>query len=150
MELYEARLIDPPTAEALARLIPQLSPSLPIPSAATLQRIADSPSAHLLLARSDRTIVGTLTLILFESPSGRHARIEDVVVDAPARRQGIGEALVREAIRIASAEQADEIRLSSNPSRQAAHRLYTRLGFSRYETGVFSIKPVRPDDAPTR
>src|SRR5207245_250407 len=74
-------------------------------------------------------IVGNLTLVLFRIPPGMRAWIEDVVVDDGARGRGVGEALNEEAIRRAAAAGARSVDLTSRPSREAANRLYRRLGF---------------------
>ena len=58
-----------------------------------------------------------LTLVTFPIPTGTRAWIEDVVVDGSARGQGAGEALTREAIRLAEAAGARTIDLS--PARPA-------------------------------
>jgi ribosomal protein S18 acetylase RimI-like enzyme len=67
--------------------------------------------------------------------------IHDVVVDEAARGKGVGEALTREAQRIAVEAGADSIRLSTRPHREAAHRLYERLGFEPVETDVYVWRP---------
>ena len=56
----------------------------------------------LLAYGDDGAIIGTLTLVSYRVSSGPKARIEDVIVDESARGQGVGEALVREAIRRAT------------------------------------------------
>jgi ribosomal protein S18 acetylase RimI-like enzyme len=81
--------------------------------------------------------VGTLTLAVFRQPTSVHARIEDVVVDEPHRGGGIGEALVREGLRIAKQRGATVVALTSAPKREAANRLYQRLGFQRDLTNVY-------------
>ena len=70
---------------------------------------------------------------------GETAWIEDVVVDAAARGRGIGEALVREALALACREGVARVMLTSNATRRAAHRLYERMGFVRYETDCFRL-----------
>jgi ribosomal protein S18 acetylase RimI-like enzyme len=76
-------------------------------------------------------IIGTLTLALFPIPTGVRAWIEDVVVDELARGRGAGAALTLEALRIARERGARTVDLTSRPSREAAGRLYERLGFER-------------------
>jgi len=49
-------------------------------------------------AQQNGEIVGTLTLVLFRTPTGRKAWIEDVVIDEAARGQGAGEGLDRVAL----------------------------------------------------
>ena len=124
---------------AINRLLPQLSRSAPPLDAGTLERIATRDGNTLLAARSAGNIVGMLTLVTFPIPTGTRAWIEDVVVDGSARGQGAGEALTREAIRLARAAQARTIDLSSRPSRGAAHRLYLRLGFQIRDTAMYRL-----------
>lgn len=124
--------------EAFARLTPQLSSSAPPPGRDELATIIDSPATHLLVAHDeDGRIVGSLTLVLFRIPTGMRAWIEDVVVDAEARGQGVGEALNRYALDVAAEHGARSVDLTSRPSREAANRLYRRLGFEPRETNVY-------------
>src|SRR5262249_10395342 len=99
-----------------------------------------SPCTVLLVAR-DRTqggrIVGSLTLAVFRIPTGVRAWIEDVVVETSARGKGAGEALSRAALDIASARGARTVELTSRASREAANRLYQRIGFKTRETNVY-------------
>lgn len=125
--------------EAFARLMPQLSPRLGAPSREELRRVAGSETGELLAAVAGERIVGVLTLAWYDAPSGRKAWIEDVVVDAAARGRGIGEALVREALALARREGVARVMLTSNAARRAAHRLYERMGFVRYETDCFRL-----------
>ena len=78
-----------------------------------------------------------LTLVLFRIPTGLRAWIEDVVVDASARGAGVGEALNRFALDQARSAGATTVDLTSRPSREAANRLYRRLGFVQRETNVY-------------
>lgn len=126
--------------EAFARLIPQLSKSNPPPSAGELAAIAASDASILLIARDpecDGDIVGSLTLVIFRIPTGARAWIEDVVVDESARGRGVGEALNRHALDRARADGCRTVDLTSRPSREAANRLYRRIGFTPRETNVY-------------
>lgn len=129
--------VDDALVDAVQRLVPQLSSSTPPPSRVELEIIVAGPSTMLLLARHGRTTVGMLTLAIFRIPTGIRAWIEDVVVDAAARGQGVGDALTREAVRIAGTHGARTVELTSRPSREAANRLYQRLGFERRDTNVY-------------
>lgn len=123
--------------EAMVRLLPQLSSSAPPPTAADIGEIVGSPATLLLLARVGGQIVGSLTLALFRLPSGMRAWIEDVVVDGSARGHGVGEALNRAALEAARHRGARTVDLTSRASREAANRLYQRLGFVARETNVY-------------
>ena len=129
--------VTPDVIAAFERLIPQLSSSNPPPTEAELRRIVDSDSTLLLLAEDDGVIVGSLTLALFQIPTGLRAWIEDVVVDSSARGKGVGETLNRFVLDEAKRRGATTVDLTSRPSREAANRLYQRLGFVRRDTNVY-------------
>lgn len=122
---------------ALHRLIPQLSSSSAPMTADELREIIASDSSVLFIARVDGRIVGSLTLATFRIPTGIRAWIEDVVVEESARGHGVGEALNRAAIAEAKRRGAKTVDLTSRPSREAANRLYLRLGFVARETNVY-------------
>ena len=124
--------------EAFARLIPQLSKSNPPPTKAQLEAIVNSDACHLLLARDDAgTFVGSLTLVVFPIPTAVRAWIEDVVVDGEARGMGVGAVLNTYALDLSRSLGAATVDLTSRPSREAANRLYQRLGFEPRETNVY-------------
>lgn len=128
------------TAELISAfevLIPQLSSSNPPPTALELQEIVSSEASVLFIARVEGKIVGSLTLATFRIPTGLRAWIEDVVVDSSARGHGVGEALNTAAIEEARVRGAVTVDLTSRPSREAANRLYQRLGFVQRETNVY-------------
>ena len=124
--------------DAVSRLVPQLSSSAP-PSAGELEEIIRSQATSLLVARDGDVIVGTLTLAVFRIPTGVRAWIEDVVVDESTRGRGVGEALTHEAVELARAAGARSVELTSRPTREAANRLYRRLGFEPRETNVLRL-----------
>ena len=116
----------------MAALVPQLSRSAPPPTRDLLEWIVqDDPHTTLFLAYDDEQIVGMLTLAVFPVPTGRRAWIEDVVVDDTARGSGVGAALVEAALGRASDVGARTVDLTSRPDREAANRLYVRLGFEQ-------------------
>jgi len=127
----------PDLVETIGRILPQLSKSSPAPTTAEIAEIIDSPASDLLVARVDGRIVGTLTLVIFRIPTGMRAWIEDVVVDDAARGQGVGEALNRFALDVAKQRGCKTVDLTSRPSREAANRMYQRIGFQARETNVY-------------
>jgi ribosomal protein S18 acetylase RimI-like enzyme len=118
-------------------LVGQLSSSAPAPTAAELGEIISSPACRLFVARLEGRIVGSLTLVLFRIPTGLRAWIEDVVVDDAARGTGVGGALNRAALAEAQRFGAKTVDLTSRPSREAANRLYLRLGFVARNSTVY-------------
>ena len=123
--------------EAFARLLPQLSRSAPRLGPDELDAVVSHQANTVLVARSGGTVTGTLTLVMFPLPTGLRAWIEDVVVDEAARGQGTGEALTHEALRIAREAGARTVDLTSRPAREAAGRLYERLGFTIRESRLY-------------
>ncbi len=123
---------------AVGGLVAQLSLSAPAPTAKELEGIVTSPATRLLLAqRGDGVVAGMLTLALYRIPTETCAWIEDVVVDEQARGRGIGERLIRSALRLAEAEGVAVVDLTSRPTREAANRLYRRIGFQARETNIY-------------
>ena len=137
MKVEEVREVSGELVEAFARLTPQLSRSSPSPGELELERIVQSYATRLLVATVDGAIVGSLNLAVFWIPTGLRAWIEDVVVDESVRGQGIGAALNQEALKVAQDQGARTVDLTSRPSREAANRLYQRLGFKQRETNVY-------------
>ena len=123
--------------QAFGVLVPQLSRSNPAPTRAELEALVASEASTLFVARVDGRIAGSLTLAMFRIPTGVRAWIEDVVVDESARGHGVGEALNRAALDHARANGAITVDLTSRPSREAANRLYKRMGFEQRDTNVY-------------
>jgi ribosomal protein S18 acetylase RimI-like enzyme len=129
--------------KALETLIPQLGAHKIPPTWEELIKLVTSESSLLLVARQpkeDNPIVGILCLTIYRVPTGLRSIIEDVIVDENARRQGIGEALMRYAIDLAREAGADGVSLTSNPKREAANQLYRSLGFELRKTNPYYYK----------
>jgi ribosomal protein S18 acetylase RimI-like enzyme len=129
----------PELRDELAVLLPQLNPSLPILSVEHLAAVIADPAATLLVAREGRVIVGIAAAVVYTTPIWVKARIEDVVVDQAARGRGVGEALVKECVEVARGRGAGIVELQSARSREAANRLYPRLGFALRDSNVYRL-----------
>ena len=127
--------------EAFTHLLPQLTPGRAGPTLGELNAIASAPGTNLLVARDAEAVVGTLTLLLYRIPSGVRGWIHDVVVDESARGRGVGSALVDEALRIAEAAGVASVHLTARAHREAAHRMYRRLGFVEHPSQVLVWRP---------
>lgn len=128
--------------EAVARLLPQLSSRRSPPNLIELVELVATPGTSLFVARGeDGAVVGMLTLVLYRVPTGVRGWIHDVVVDEAARGQGAGEALTREALRLAEHAGAISVELTTRPQRESANRLYQRLGFTPRMTNVYVWYP---------
>jgi GNAT superfamily N-acetyltransferase len=141
MVIKRVKVVDEPLMKALANLLPQLSLSATLPTAQYVEELISREDTYLFVACGESgKIVGMLTLLIVAIPTSRKAWIEDVVTDKSHRGEGIGEALVKRAVEVARAEGAKRIYLTSNPKREAAHRLYKRCGFEQYDTAVFRLE----------
>ncbi len=96
--------------------------------------ISASPCDTLFVAELGGDVVGTFQTTLTRKLTGRGRlvlTVEAVQTRADMRGRGIGEAMMRAAIRMARDAGAGQVQLSSNMQREAAHRFYERLGFAR-------------------
>jgi ribosomal protein S18 acetylase RimI-like enzyme len=132
-----ATSVDADLVAAVTALLPQLSRSAPPPTHEQLARIVADPDTTLFVAEDGGRIIGTLTLVAFEIPTGRRALIEDVVTDAAARGMGVASALVDAALAHAASIGARTVDLTSRPHREDANRLYVKLGFEQRTTNVY-------------
>jgi ribosomal protein S18 acetylase RimI-like enzyme len=134
------RLSSPTVADLadLNALLAQLAPGNAPLTEAQLADIMAAPSHDLLITRGPNgRIAGMALLVVIRKLSGLQAWIEDVAVNGAHRNQGIGEALVRAAVGMAQSHGASGVYLTSRPEREAANRLYLRLGFEKRETNVY-------------
>jgi ribosomal protein S18 acetylase RimI-like enzyme len=124
--------------EAFARLVPQLSTSNPPPDRAAVEAMLRSPVTSQFVARGDDgRMIGVATLVVFRIPTAMRAWIEDVITDEAVRGQGVGEALTRAMLDRARELGCATVDLTSRPSREAANRLYQRVGFELRKTNVY-------------
>jgi ribosomal protein S18 acetylase RimI-like enzyme len=97
-----------------------------------VRRYLEQSGAHILLAVGSEGPVGllsySLTLDLYHAaPAGE---IEDVTVTPSVQGQGIGEALVREAMRRLKAEGCAEIGVITSRDNRRAQGVYRRAGLT--------------------
>ncbi|MGC4043285.1 MAG: GNAT family N-acetyltransferase [Armatimonas sp.] len=120
----------------LADLATQLRGKEPIPvTVEWLTALVAFPMTWLLVAEAPETgAIGMLTLSALPRVTGWIPWIEGVVVDEAARGQGIGKALLEQAVELATAQGFDSVNLSSRPHREAANALYESLGFELVPT----------------
>ena len=105
------------------------------------QRSVGSPGTRIFVAENDeKHIVGCATLCVYESPTGRKASVEDVVVLQAYRGQGIGRTLLQRIIDFAGTKLSPiDLHLTSSPWREEANALYLALGFEKRDTNVYKM-----------
>jgi ribosomal protein S18 acetylase RimI-like enzyme len=140
MKIIDIKEVDEELMESMDRLIVQLNPHADLPDRAAINEIIQSHATVLLMVKEDGHWAGSLSLVIYDIPTGRQARIEDVVVDNSFRGRGIGKALMEEAIKRARGVGAKAVSLTSRPSRIAANQLYVNMGFERHETNVYMLR----------
>ncbi|MEO7268294.1 MAG: GNAT family N-acetyltransferase [Knoellia sp.] len=100
----------------------------------------DADPAHELVVLEDGgEVIGTLQLSLLPSLSrggALRAQVEAVRVASSRRGQGLGEELFRWAIDEARRRGAVIVQLTTDASRDGAHRFYERLGFVASHVGM--------------
>ncbi|KAL9546703.1 hypothetical protein MBANPS3_006538 [Mucor bainieri] len=103
----------------LLHVLKQLSNS--VTEQSTRQAISSNQN-HVLVAIDEKgAIVGTTTLACLYCVTGTRVHIEDVVVDSDHRGKD----------------------LTSRPEREAANRLYAKLGFVKRDTNVYRfVAPI--------
>jgi ribosomal protein S18 acetylase RimI-like enzyme len=112
--------------------------------AGTLLAAAVRARGEVLAARDEAgSLLGTVTLVAPGSPARRLATFDELelhllAVRPDARRRGIGESLVRDALERAKAQGARGVVLWTQPMMDAAQRLYRRCGFERDASADFS------------
>ena len=139
LEIFEVKEACDGYVESINRLLAQLSSSGRCLTFGQLQAMVDCAASHLFLARRNGEIVAMLTLGEYLAPTGRKMWIEDVVVDAAARGNSFGRAMVEYAVGYARALGDGALMLTSRPSRIAANALYRSSGFEQKETNVYKM-----------
>jgi ribosomal protein S18 acetylase RimI-like enzyme len=113
-------------------------PADPSAYESALDEIAATPGNEVLVAEVGGAVVGMCQLLTFrhlQERGGRCAEIESVHVDERLRSSGIGGTLLEAAVARAEAAGCYRVQLTSNKSREAAHRFYERHGFAASHEG---------------
>jgi ribosomal protein S18 acetylase RimI-like enzyme len=124
-------------AEALARLLAQVSSRAAPLSPERVREVLRTPSTSVLVARLDGEIVGMAVLLTLTTLSGDTGYVEEVVVDESARGQHVSTALMRALLDLAARKGMHFVDLTSRPSRDAANDLYRSLGFTLRQTNCY-------------
>ena len=105
-----------------------------------LRTIIEDSTSQLFIMRDNEHIMGMLTLGHYTSPTGRKVWVEDVVVSAEYRGEGLGRKLINHAIEYCRENLSPcTLMLTSNPARSAANELYRTSGFEPKQTNVYKM-----------
>ena len=105
-----------------------------------LRAIIEDSASQLFVMRDDERIMGMLTLGHYTSPTGRKVWVEDGVVSAEYRGEGLGRKLINHAIEYCRDNLSPcTLMLTSNPARVAANELYRTSGFEPKQTNVYKM-----------
>lgn len=138
--------------DALLRLYAEIRPDGPVTERTdqldgTWLRMLDDPAVLVAVAQQGPALVATAMLAIVPSVAkgpSPFGVIEHVVTAASARGQGFAERVMRFAIERAWQADCYKVVLLSGQTREAAHRLYGRLGFDGDTERGFELK--RPPD----
>lgn len=97
-------------------------------------------NVHVILCKIDSKVVGTALLSTYKVISGYRGMVDDVVVDSQQRGKGIGRKLMERLLKEGKQLGLDEILLFTGHHRAAAISLYTSLGFTMRESGVYNLR----------
>ena len=140
MEIIEVYSLTEGQVSDLRQLMSELTPDITV-SAEMLENVVNASGTHLFAAIDDGHIVGCASLCVFDSPTGRKASVEDVVVLSSYRGKHIGKDLMEHVISYACRELKNvDLHLTSRPTRVAANALYQSLGFEKRETNCYKMK----------
>ncbi|CAM5669732.1 MULTISPECIES: GNAT family N-acetyltransferase [Streptomyces] len=140
--------IRPVTADDLASVVAMLaddplgaqreSPDDLTPYEEALQRLTDDPNQHVVVAVREGRVVGTLQLTIVPGLSRRGATrsiIEGVRIHGDERGSGLGTQLIQWAVDESRRQDCRLVQLTSDVTREDAHRFYERLGFTASHVG---------------
>lgn len=96
-----------------------------------LKSLRRYPHAAVFVAETDEGIVGRLSIARDAHPASAHVADFGLMVAHGRRRQGIGTALIEEAIRWARGSGIHKLELHVFPHNEPAIGLYEKLGFRR-------------------
>ena len=141
LEIRQAAPTDAPQIEVLYRQLVPGSPISVLP--ARLAQLQASEEAHLAVAERGGVLFGTAFLSLCPDPmygTQPFGVIENVVVLAAARGNGVGLALLQYLERLAHKADCSKLMLSSTSSRTEAHAFFQRAGFAPGKVGFVKYR----------
>ena len=106
-------------------------------------RVLLDPNQQTLVAEDSGRVVGTLVVAILSNLAhggSPYAVVENVVVDEEYWREGVGTALIREAVGRVRQAGAYKLALCSNLAREDSHDFYRSVGLRHTHAG-FEVTP---------
>lgn len=133
--MRDAMPTDLPVLSALYRQLQPEDTTKPAELERGFYAMQAQPGCRVFIAACDEVIVGTFVLYLLPNMTrnGRPAAIvENIVVDARFRGQGIGREMLAYARELARVQGCYKLSLTSNAARTEAHAFYHRCGMMQH------------------
>ncbi len=113
-----------------------------------IRAVRRHPDAAVFVAELDGEVVGRLSLARDQHPASAHVADLGLMVDARARRRGVGRALLEGAVAWARTHDVTKLELHVFPWNEPAIKLYEAFGFIQegYRAGHY-LRDGEPVDA---
>lgn len=138
-KIVELNTLTDAQVQEVIGLMEELDPTITV-TEEMIKRTVEAPETHFIAVTAEEHIIGCASLCVFDSPTGRKASIEDVVVSTAYRGQHIGKQLMKHVIEYAKTLVPINLQLTSRPERVAANKLYQSLGFQKRETNAYRME----------
>lgn len=138
-KIVELNTLTDAQVEEVIGLMGELDSSIKV-TPEMVKRTVEAPNTHFFAVMEGEKIVGCASLCVFESPTGRKASVEDVVVSSAYRGQHLGRRLMEYVIDYAKTLAPINLQLTSRPERVSANHLYQSLGIEKRETNAYRME----------
>ncbi|MDO8582099.1 MAG: GNAT family N-acetyltransferase [bacterium] len=125
------------TLREVRALVQQLDPTATVHAQAFRRAQRDGYCATVV--RSGK-LVGMGWIFLRQTLLRRQAVIEDMIVDAAWRRQGIATEVMKKLLLWAKKQAIEVVELTTNPKRVHANQLYRKVGFRLHTTNHYLLR----------
>lgn len=105
-----------------------------------VKQAVEAPRTHFFALLEEDHIIGCASLCVFDSPTGKKASIEEVVISSAYRGQHFGKQLMECVIEYAKSLAPITLQLTSRPQTVVANALYRSLGFLKRETNAYRME----------
>lgn len=139
MVIVELNAVTESQVRQVIGLMGELDLTIPVTTEMVRQAV-EAENTHFFAVMEGEQVVGCASLCVFESPTGRKASIEDVVIQNAFRGQQLGRRLMQRVIDYAKSLAPINLQLTSRPERVAANALYQALGFQKRETNAYRME----------